>query len=288
MIRNWVFLGDSLTEGVGSQRANYVSELAALVRERGERRPAVHDIRLREVEPQTFNRFIPTNLAGFYRPDPRAAAEELWLWNLASEGRTIDDDVRWLPWLRNLHPEHIFIYRGSLESIIRPAAVRDGAWPGWVPQSWRGFVAMDPRCYFSTTPLRRLKQTTMDTLKQRARLSLLAARPGRPLFDHDVVIGHLAHLLEQLRSLGARSHVLGLIPPDHDRFPGSAEHFAEVNRRLVAVAHAGGAGFIDWAADVDARRGATPWRYRDGFHPNNAGARLLAGILCDRVPELIA
>lgn len=279
---NWVFLGDSLTEGVGSSRASYVTELATLLRRPGAR--AVHLVRLRDVNARTFNPFIPTNLAGFSELDPHpGASEEVWIWNLASEGKTVENDLEWLPWLRNLRPSRIFIYRGSLESIIRPAAIRDGAWPAWVPASWRDFVAMDPRCYFSTAVHRRVKQTTIDAVKQRVRLKLLAARPGRPLQDADTVVAHYERLLDGLRNLGARVHVLGLIPPDRDRFPGSAEHFAMLNARVQTLTGRMCASFLDWAADVEARRGGEPWRYRDGFHPNQAGARLLAEIIHDRM-----
>lgn len=279
---NWVFLGDSLTEGIGSSRATYVTELARRLREAGNGR-SVHDIRLREVDPRTFNPFLPVNLAGFLDADVRISESALWLWNLGSEARTLDTDVRWLPLLRNLAPERVFVYRGSLESIVRPASVRDGHWPAWVPPSWRGFVAMDPRCYFSTTWWRWIKQAGIDALKQQARLQLLSRRPGRPLFDADTVLAHYAELLKQLRTLPAAVMVLGLLPPSPATFPGSAEHFSVVNTRLRSLAEREGAEFFDWAAVLEPRLAQTAWLYRDGFHPNLAGARLLAAALSERL-----
>jgi hypothetical protein len=277
---NWAFLGDSLTEGIGTHRDSYVTELAKLLRNSGER--AVHHLRLREVDPATFNRFIPTNLAGFLDSDAHADGEALWLWNLASEGKFIDDDRRWLPLLRNLAPRRIFIYRGSLESILRPAAWRDGRWPAWVPKSWRGLAAMDPRCYFSRAPLRNLKQTAIDSLKQSTRLRLLADRPGRPLYDGDVIEGHYASLLDALPRTGARISMLGLIPPDERCFPGSAAHFEAINDRLRTVAASRNVDFIDWARDLE-QLPSPSWRCRDGFHPNREGASLLARLLHDRI-----
>ncbi len=67
---NWVFLGDSLTEGVGSSRATYVTELVARLRASSSAR-AVHDIRLREVDPDQFNPFIRVNVAGYLTQDAR-------------------------------------------------------------------------------------------------------------------------------------------------------------------------------------------------------------------------
>lgn len=277
--RNWVFLGDSLTEGIGSTRATYVTELVKLLRA-GDPSQTVYDMRLREVEPETFNPYIRTNLAGFFDGGEGGTESALWVWNLASEGRTIESDVSWLPLLRNLAPERVFIFRGSLESIIRPAAVRSGNWPAWVPAAWRNFSAMDPRCYFSGTWYRYGKQAGIDALKQKARLRLLAERPGCPLMDADVILAHYRHLHESLRALGTTVCVLGLIPPERSRFPGSAEHFSALNDRLRALAAEMGAEFVDWAPRFDASG-----FYRDGFHPNQQGAARLARILHDQMPR---
>jgi lysophospholipase L1-like esterase len=286
--RNWVFLGDSLTEGIGSTRATYVHEFVQQLRAQAQRRHAIHEMRLRDVDPLTFNPYIRTNLAGHFEADDVTARDALWVWNLASEGRTIDMDPLWLPFLTNLQPEEIFIYRGSLESIVRPAGVTDGDWPWWVPQGWRGFVAMDPRCYFSTTPIRRIKQTSIDAMKQRVRLRLLASRAGQPLFAADAIVKHYEVLLGRLSTLQSRVHMLGLIAPGEEQFPGSAAHFAALNARLKEVARVASVEFIDWAADINAAAGATSWRYRDGFHPNAEGARVLARILSARVSSSVA
>ncbi|MEY4094552.1 MAG: hypothetical protein RLZZ53_1751 [Acidobacteriota bacterium] len=281
--QNWVFLGDSLTEGIGSARTTFVSDFAAHLRQSGSGSRAIHLMRLREVDPGTFNPYIPTNLAGFIEagsPDSDAA---LWIWNLASEGTTIASDQQWLPFLRNLRPERIFIYRGSLESIVRPAALRDGHWPSWVPRSWRGLVSMDPRCYFSSTWHRYAKQAAIDAIKQRARLRLLRDRPGQPHLDPDVILGHYRSLLGSLAEVTPSVVMLGLIGTDERCFPGTSAHFEALNARLRRLADEHRVTFIDWAADIDAARGEHAWRYRDGFHPNAAGAQLLGTILHRRL-----
>src|SRR5215208_4733035 len=207
-VRNWVFLGDSLTEGVGSKRISHVAELVKQLRSSGAN---VHEFRLRHVD-NGFNDQIDFNVAGLMNVDTDQNPSALWLWNLACEGKTIDSDFGWLPLIAALRPELVVIFRGSLESIVRPAMVTEGDWPWWVPQSWRGYAAMDPRCYFSTTWWRKAKQTSVDALKQRARLKLLRLQPGKPLMDVDRLIGHQASLLKSLRALDARVVVLGLLP----------------------------------------------------------------------------
>ena len=278
-----MFLGDSLTEGIGSTRATYVTELARRLRDEDGHPLAVHDFRLREVDPAGFNPHVRVNLAGYLDADTRPAETELWLWNLASEGQTLDADVNWLPLLENLRPERVFVYRGSLESIVRPAALRDGRWPVWVPRSWRGFVAMDPRCYFSTTWLRWMKQAAIDAVKQQTRLYLLSTRPGRPFFDADTIVTHYTTLIKGLRALDTSVMVLGLLPPDATNFPGSAEHFSSLNIRLRRMAELEGTEFFDWGAVLATRVEGTTWRYRDGFHPNLDGARALAEVLHERI-----
>lgn len=272
---NWVFLGDSLTEGVGSQRISYVTELVTQIRS-AQRDVNVHELRLRHVDPQNFNRDIEVNVAGKLDVDSNRYSTDLWLWNLACEGQTIESDLAWLPLISTLQPELVVIFRGSLESIIRPAAFHDGTWPWWVPASWRGYAAMDPRCYFSTTWWRKAKQQTLDSAKQRTRLKLLSRSAGKPLMQLPLLSQHCATLLRRLHDLKTRVIVLGLLPVDEMRFPHSPAYFASVNAQLKEIANAEGAEFFDWGSELKAR---DELFYRDGFHPNLAGARALAGIL---------
>lgn len=282
--QNWVFLGDSLTEGVGSGRISYVTELAAQLRAADEEL-VVQDMRLRKVDPEGFNRFIRCNIAGYLSGDLRPARRRLWLWNLACEGRTIETDAEWLPLLDALRPCRVIVFRGSLESIVRPAMLGDDSWPWWVPQSWRSYAAMDPRCYFSTTWWRRVKQGAIDTLKQTVRLSLLQRRTGVTLMDLDALIAHYRTLLVHLRALDARVLMLGLLTTDGALFPGSPERFALVNVRLRELAIAQGAEFFDWRTRFEQSPGRPGFLYRDGFHPNQDGARALATILREHLSE---
>ena len=283
-VLNWVFLGDSLTEGVGTSRVSHVTELAAQLRstdQNGNAALKVHELRLRRVDPQRFNRFIELNVAGFMNVDGHDSGG-VWLWNLACEGQTIESDFDWLPLIAALRPELVVIFRGSLESIIRPAMLRDGEWPWWVPQSWRGYAAMDPRCYFSTTWWRKAKQTSVDALKQKARLKLLKLRPGKPLIELEVFASYQTQLIQKLRALGSHVMVLGLLPVGQSRFPGSQEYFKTVNARLQEIAIVEGAEFFDWASLLAAKGPQSELFYRDGFHPNQTGARALAEILRER------
>lgn len=281
---NWVFLGDSLTEGVGSERVSHVTELVNKLRvqlkESSERQTSVHHLRLRSVDPASFNRLVRFNIGGYMNVAcERDSQCELWLWNLACEGQTIDSDFNWLPLIGALRPELVVIFRGSLESIIRPVMLHDGEWPWWVPVSWRGYAAMDPRCYFSTTWWRRAKQIGVDALKQRVRLKLLKQGDGRPLMDADQLVSHQAALVKELRMLCTRVIVLGLLPVDEARFPGSPEHFKSVNAKLREVAEAEGAEFFDWAPLLARKGRHEELFYCDSFHPNASGASALAEIL---------
>jgi len=275
---NCVFLGDSLTEGVGWKRISYVTELVTQIR--STKKLNVHELRLRHSD---VSEFVDFNLAGRIDVDDREFDSDLWCWNLASEGKTIDTDDAWLPLLRSLKPELVVIFRGSLESIVRPAALHESSWPWWVPSSWRGYAAMDPRCYFSTTWWRRAKQQLIDGSKQRMRLKLLARAAGAPLVDVETFTSHLTGLIAGLRELNTRVLVLGLLPVDEGRFPGSPAHFESVNKRLKQIATTEGVEFVDWGAELKRKAPHHEMFYRDGFHPNLTGARLLAEILRSRL-----
>lgn len=115
--RSWVFLGDSLTEGVGSSRVSHVTELVKLLRASGAAWAAnVHEFRLRPIQPSA-NAQIQFNVAGWMSANDEYDASDLWVWNLACEGQTIDTDFAWLPLIAALHPELVVVFRGSLESV---------------------------------------------------------------------------------------------------------------------------------------------------------------------------
>jgi len=281
--RNWVFLGDSLTEGVGSKRINYVTELVSQLRGAAPD-VNVHEFRLRRIDMSTFNRDIEFNVAGLMNTEAQPHSSDLWLWNLACEGETIDSDFGWLPLIAAVRPELVVVFRGSLESIVRPAMLLDGDWPWWVPGSWRGYAAMDPRCYFSTTWWRKAKQTSVDAIKQKLRFKLLKLRPGKPLIDLDRLAQYQTDLLKRLRALDTRVLVLGLLQVEQARFPRSPEYFKVVNARLEKIAAAEGAEFLDWGSLL---AGNGDLFCRDSFHPNLAGARALAQILQERLLQTL-
>jgi len=277
-VENWVFLGDSLTEGVGSSRISYVNELAEYLRQAAKDQ-SVHVMRLRQVNPSAFDRFVQFNLAGFLTTDQSERERSLWLWNFACEGRTIENDREWFPLLANLRPSLVVLLRGGLESIIRPTALRSNCWPWWVPSSWRVGVSMDPRCYFSTTWWRYAKQRAIDAIKQKTRLRLLAQSQGIPLMDADTLLGHYRELVEQLIAMRLPVLVLGLIPPMATTFPGSIANFQAVNHRLREMTGATGAEFFDWDLELPQGDDRHSLFYRDGFHPNAHGARIMGQVL---------
>lgn len=252
-----MFLGDSLTEGVGWKRISHVAELAKQLRA----------TQIRSRDKHALIGQVKSNVPG------------LRIWNLACEGKTIESDFEWLPLISTLQPELVVIFRGSLESIIRPAMVSDAGWPWWVPRSWRNYSAMDPRCYFSTTWWRKAKQTSVDALKQRTRLKLLKQRLGKPLIELERLASYQTDLIRELQALGARVLMLGLLPVDEERFPRSPQYFKSVNERLRSIAEAECAEFFDWASLLK----NDGLFYRDGFHPNAAGAGALATILRERL-----
>ncbi len=140
---------------------------------------------------------------------------------------------------------------------------------------------MDPRCYFSTTPVRKLKQSVIDSAKQRARLRLLRIGAPKPLLDHNQILQHYDELVRALHTLPTSVTVLGLLPPDERTFPGSGAQFIALNERLRMLAASHDADFLDWRVPFASDHGGS--FYRDGFHPDPAGTVRLAEILHARL-----
>jgi hypothetical protein len=211
--------------------------------------------------------------------DPNEARGSLWLWNLACEGTTAESDLLWLPLINNLHPQKVFILRGSLESIIRPHPIRSGIWPFWIPYSWRGYAALDPRCYFSTTWWRRLKQRAGNQLKQRVRFHLLASRDPAPMMSVQEIREHLSNVLSGVAEMTPEVFLIGLLPIGSETFPGSANQFETVNCMLKELASTFGARFLDPSESGECDFYASELYYEDHFHLNLSGARAVAAFL---------
>ena len=274
----WVFLGDSLTEGVGTRRVSYVSELAKLLRAKGGR--AVHELRFRTLDLSGRRDLSHFNAAARLVKDETKAAAALWLVNLAAEGTTTPSDLDHMALVAALKCRRVFVLRGALESVLRPRQIKEGGWPSWTPRSWRHFAALDPRCYFSAAWWRKAKQTALDTAKQRLRLRLLA-QGGLPLAADDEFLGSFDALLRALAPVDARITVLALPPISGAVFPGSDEVMRRRNDSLRCLCAARQVEFLDWHAEI--QRDFAQYFCRDGFHPNDSGARLMASILLRHV-----
>lgn len=272
--QNWVFLGDSLTEGVGSSRTSYVQEFAALMRERFPDLK-IKEIRLRFDSNVNTDEPKPFNLLGYQSPEEMNGID-IWIWNLASEGTTVEHDRRWLPLLQNLKPEKVFLLRGALESIVRPISSISGDFPWWVPKDWRGYASMDPRCYFSTTWWRRLKQETVDYLKQKLRHSLLQTGPTGSLLTESDFEQHLEFLCQEIKKLGSKVFGIGLPPVSNSTFPGSQYRFDQTNSKVLHAMKRHSGMYVDLSSAFSEVEAKTDCYYRDGFHHTKEGSAWIA------------
>lgn len=277
--QNWVFLGDSLTEGVGSSRTSYVQEFAALMRERSPD-VKIKEIRLRFDSNVNTDEPKPFNLLGYQSPGETGGID-IWIWNLASEGTTVEHDKRWLPLLQNLKPERVFLLRGALESIVRPISSISGDFPWWVPKGWRGYASMDPRCYFSTTWWRRWKQVTIDFLKQKIRHLLLQSGATGSLLTETVFERHLEDLCLKIKPLGSEIIGIGLPPVSNNTFPGSQSRFDQINSLILSAMNHYSGVFVDLSNAFGAEGADSDFYYRDGFHQTKKGAIQIARVLLD-------
>lgn len=278
---NWFFFGDSLTEGVGSSRISYLSEFVELFRKSEEKKPietrrVVHLVKMRDVDPVTFNRYIKCNIAGNWSRGDFGQGGTVWIWNFACEGTTIKYDQQWLPWIQNIKPEKIFLFRGALENVIRPSAAVVGGWPWWVPASWHGYASMDPRCYFSDTWWRKTKQLFIDAIKQKIRLFFLSKGDNKSLLELPYFADEFRKNLSEFCYLCTDVYVFGMLPIADAKFPGSNARFDKVNSIIFKETNRHNATFLDWGVRLASRQDCFDLFYRDGFHPNKSGAKVLA------------
>lgn len=187
------------------------------------------------------------------------------------------NDMEWMPLLDNLSPEKVFILRGGLESVVRPATVHSGRWPWWIPAAWRGYAAMDPRCYFSTGRLRRAKQQLIDLIKQVIRKKLLTESLSAPLMGVDQLHANLTQTVTMAKSLGSEVFILDLPPISEKQFPGSSMQFQLANAMFRQLSTETG------AVNVAFNLLQPDDFYLDGFHPNSQGNEKMASSIFQNV-----
>lgn len=268
--KNWIFLGDSISEGVGSSRISYVSELAKLLRSKKDE--CITEVRLRKMDVGSFSKFVNFNIAGNIEVDNSVTGNHLWIWNLASEGTTCVDDKKWFSFVENIKPERVFLLRGPYESIVRPDSVFNGKWPLWMPQSWRTPAGLDPRCYFSNTWWRAAKQICINHLKQKIRLQFLKKSSGYSILPDDQYLNEIDKTVNFLLSLEIEVWILECPPVNNSTFPGSPKKFSERNSALKSMVASRRIKFVEW----DCHRLGKQQYFNDGFHLNQSGATEIA------------
>lgn len=279
-----VFLGDSMTEGVGSRRQSHVTELARLVATQQD----IEVIRARRAATTSLGEGL-WNWVVHVEPDgilsnPGAAIRFL---NLAVEGTTIDYDLELLPHLRAMRPDAIVIFRGVVESIHR---IDPGAWPArGLPRRWRALGGMDPRCYFSDDPLRGTKQRVEASIKSRLRRLIIQAHSGEPLMRAETFETRMRQLVDGLRPLDVPIVLCPLLPLGGSEFPGSAAEFHRYNEAIDRIARTTPVRLSDWRQAVAGPDGeADPGLfYLDGLHPNARGNERLASCLLPLLSDVV-
>lgn len=270
----WVFLGDSLTEGIGSQRVNYVSELMQLLRKRSNM--PIHGLRWRLVNLNDYRDLSSYNSASLIDFDAEKTSSALWLVNLAVESCRVADELARVRKILALAPDRAFLLLGTHEAVARPSASLTGNWPSWLPKSWRHYHAMDPRPYFNSNPWRRAKQKFIDWAKQKARHALL--KHGRqPLVADEVVFRQFAQLVTRIQSAGVAVTVLEMTPMGEDMYPGTLEIIRRRNEQIRQWCLARQVDFVEWEKALYEDRSTA--FFRDQQHVNQDGARLMAKIL---------
>ena len=87
------------------------------------------------------------------------------------------------------------------------------------------------------------------------------------------------NLLRSLAGFNSRVIVAGMLPVDNRSFPGSDSHFLQLNNELRDLTQRENVEFLNWGEAVRREMRNDELFYRDGFHPNDKGARFLAGEL---------
>lgn len=274
-----IFFGDSMTEGIGSERISYVSELHRILNNMGV--PSSLE-RIRRSE--TLGGF-PSNLWNWvihsqpaFWPNAPLDDRGVRLINFAVEGTTIDYDMMLQSQLHGLRPDVIFVFRGVVEAVHRMDL--DGFLTRCLPKRWKSMGALEPRCYFSNHWLRGIKQYLESESKSWLRRKIFSAHGSYPIMTPEEFSQKLETFLTRLKEAYDAPVVVGtMLPIIGKHFPGTAKEFENFNDVIKGVTSSLKVELLEWHLALPKSHALEELYFADGLHLNAKGNAILAEVL---------
>lgn len=243
-----VFLGDSITEGLGVIRSN-------------------------------------TNYANLLQAQLKSLlSQPVEIMNFGSSAMQVNESrAKYEQRIMELQPDFIVFAHGITESIVR----EQKQYLKWLPRRWRRPGWMDPRPYYSTRKARRLMERLESALRWRVKVTLIKVLGGRPWMSLEDFKQHTTELILNILNNSPKTKVVLLTPSDIEEkyFPGSVESMKRYRGILHDICENSKDSNRIFLCDTSQTLNKWSDYLEDRFHPNELGHSKIAKALLSAIRE---
>lgn len=238
-------LGDSISQGLGSKRINYVDSLVRNLRNNG----------------------ISATVSNF-----------------ALTGTTINYVSSIMNEIENYHPDCVFIFYGNVEAIIRPDLRKNTIVTKLMPQRYHKMFMLDPRPFYSRFIIKKTVQHLDNAYRYIMRRIVSKSNGVYRLMEPEEFRREYLVNLEKLKSIAKLVICCSNVNIDEHYFPGTTKSLEEFRKVIQEISSQNNLPYIpldEWQRKFAWRE----IYGNDHYHPNENGYENMGEFFANKIAE---
>ena len=236
-------LGDSISEGLGSKRYNYINSLEKNLKKAG-------------IKPL--------------------------IKNFSHTGTTINYAIEKIVDIKNFSPDCILIFYGNVEAIIRPDLREKTIIKMLLPKRYRKIFMLDPRPFYSNVKWKKTLQYLDNIFRYIMRKLVIRINGSYRLMELDEFKSKYSQFLEEVLSCSKKIICISNVRIDEKLFPGSTNSMNEFCKIIYQLTQEYDVGFIplnEWQKKYE----WSQIYGNDHYHPNKFGYELIGEFFANEI-----
>lgn len=228
-------LGDSISQGIGKKRYNYVDSLKEALKKGG----------------------VDANIENF-----------------ALTGTMVSYALDIIAEIERFKPNCVLIFYGNVEAIVRPDLRKKSFITKLMPKRYRKIFMLDPRPFYSKSRIKRLGQHLDNTYRFVMRRLASKVNGTYRLMNIEEFKDYYMLLLDEMKRIGAYALCCSNVNIDEELFSGtsaSLQEFCNVIQEVAAEKKVGYIPLNEWQKNYSWEDIYS----HDHYHPNQKGYELM-------------
>lgn len=236
-------LGDSISEGLGSKKYNYINSL-----EKNLKRVGIKSI----------------------------------IKNFSHTGTTINYALEKIEDIKNFSPDCILIFYGNVEAIIRPDLRKKTIIKMLLPKRYRKIFMLDPRPFYSNVRWKKIFQYLDNIFRYIMRRVIIKLNGSYRLMELDEFKNKYSQFLKEALLFSKKIICISNVRIDERLFPGTTDSMNEFCKIIYQLTQEYNVSFIalnewqkkyEWAQIYG----------NDHYHPNKSGYELIGEFFANQI-----